>query len=81
MSVFQIIILIVVAGIIYGVVKELNFNKCKRRYEESLQREDHSGAITNGRIYYSALNNRNKKNQIYDVEARINNDIKIKRIG
>jgi cobalamin biosynthesis Co2+ chelatase CbiK len=75
------IILIVVVGFIYGIVKELNFSKCKKQYEESLKREDQTGAITNGRIFYSALNSRNKKNQIYDIEARINNDIKIKRIG
>jgi len=81
MSFFTILILIVVAAIAYGIIKEMNFSKCKRQYEESLKREDPSGAISCGRIYYTALNERNKKSQVYDVEARINNDMKIKRIG
>lgn len=63
------------------IISKKNLKKCKQQYEESLRSGDQAGAITNGRKYYTAFNKWNKQTQIYDMEARINNDLKIQRIG
>jgi hypothetical protein len=75
------VIVMIVITFLVVIITRQNLKKYKQQYEESLKSGDQAEAITNGRKYYTAFNKWNKQTQIYDIEARINNDLKIQRIG
>jgi hypothetical protein len=75
------VIAMIIITVLVVIISRQNLKKYKQQYEESLRSGDQAEAITNGRKYYTAFNKLNKQTQIYDIEARINNDLKIQRIG